>query len=226
MRHDNTKIFISNFHIVSGSTKIWYGIPDVVLLPDSVLMVEPATKNIKKKYKLKDEEKLSEICEEKKHTRSLNSKQVTSQIISQTVTFSLYISNLKIRKPELKIPDISLIPTFIINPTSLHIFMYDYRHDVLLCSDNPPLELWDESGFHFKKSTVFYIWMILNHMVCMPKFQSFQTECLQNSSNFHSLCELYGLQPSKISHDILFGNSFPPHKNVKKRKRYYLNHQN
>ena len=195
---------------------MWYGIPDVILLPNSV-MVEPETsarKTKKKKYRLKEENNLADMAdirEVKRGKDGLLSRNVASQIISQTITFSLYTSNLKKRNPQLiTASDVSLIPSILLTPYHYSIYMYDYENDVLLTSSPILSRIWDNTGYHFNKSTILQFWMLLNHMVCTPFLHPNQLNCLKGSSNFQNLCLQSGLNLTDVTKHILFKSEFNP----------------
>ncbi|XP_076103126.1 uncharacterized protein LOC143072189 [Mytilus galloprovincialis] len=195
-----------------GNSKMWYGYPDVVLLPNTVMVEQDFKQEAEDKeevHDLKNEKRAAEICELKTN-QNLNNERIASQIISQTITVSLYTSALRIRKPELGIPDISLIPSLILTPSTYCIYMYDNKHDILLTSGPNPTYLWDDSGvgYRFNKSAIMHIWMAMNHFQLLPSLDPAHIEFIQQSSNFNKLCEMNGLELPKIAGHILFQSKF------------------
>ncbi|CAC5398837.1 unnamed protein product [Mytilus coruscus] len=195
-----------------GNSRLWYGYPDVVLLPNTVMVEQDIKQEEEEKeevYNSKNEKRESQICE-LEINQNLHNERIASQIISQTITASLYTSALRIRKPELGIPDISLIPSLILTPSTYCIYMYDSKHDILLTSGPNPTYLWDDSGlgYQFNKSAIMHIWMALNHFQLLPSLDPAHIEFIQQSSNFQKLCEMNGLELPKIAGHILFQSKF------------------
>ncbi|VDI07655.1 Hypothetical predicted protein [Mytilus galloprovincialis] len=199
-----------------GNSKMWYGYPDVVLFPNTVMVEQDFEQEEEAKeevYNLENEKRALEICELETNQNLnilLKKERIASEIISQTITASLYTSALRIRKPELEIPDISLIPSLLLTPSTYCIYMYDSKHDILLTSGPNPTYLWDNSGlgYHFNKSAIMHIWMALNHFQLLPSIDPAHIELIQQSSNFQKLCETNGLELAKIASQIQFQSKF------------------
>ncbi|XP_063425033.1 uncharacterized protein LOC134708438 isoform X2 [Mytilus trossulus] len=199
-----------------GNSKMWYGYPDVVVFPNTVMVEQDFEQEEEEKedvYNLQNEKRAFERCELETN-QNLNilrkKERIASEIISQTITASLYTSALRIRKPELGIPDISLIPSLLLTSSTYCIYMYDSKHDILLTSGPNPTYLWNNSGvgYRFNKSAIMHIWMALNHFQLLPSIDPAHIELIQQSSNFQKLCETNGFELAKIASQIQFQSKF------------------
>lgn len=198
-----------------GYEELWYGHPDIVLIPDEQPDYIPLSfyeefpsdelddENMAQERDiLKRNDRSTEMCEIKPKNTHFN--KCAEQILSQAITFAFYQGNVMNNKG---IPPVStLIPSLVLTPAHCYIVMYDYVNDILLSSNLQSCSLWDESDMKLNLTAVLQIWMVLNHMDFVPALSKRAEHVLVGSCNFHNILQnLHLFEKTKnISHKSTF----------------------
>ncbi|XP_062616041.1 uncharacterized protein LOC134277747 [Saccostrea cucullata] len=215
-----------------GCEEIWYGHPDVVLVPPRLSYVPLCFISDDPEDELKeDEEILTEDCLQENCSSTdicevngakLIFEKCAEQILSQAITVSFCEGNVVLTDGEGLCGPI-LVPSLVLTPLHYYIVMYDYENDILLSSGHQPASLWDESGVRFNLSAVLQIWMVLNHRFFGPKLNDTLLKDFSHSCNFHKI--LKELQMFDKTKDISYSPSFRRKETkdkVNKKKHFML----
>ncbi|XP_061187621.1 uncharacterized protein LOC133195710 [Saccostrea echinata] len=213
-----------------GCEEIWYGHPDIVLVPPRFSYIplcfigdDPEDElqedeGILTKDCLQENCRSTDICEVK--GAKLIFEKCAEQILSQAITFSFCEANAAYADGKgLFSP--TLVPSLVLTPLHYYIVMYDYENDILLSSGHQPASLWDESGVRFNLSAILQIWMVLNHCFFGPKLNDTLLKDFSQSCNFHKI--LKELQVFDKTKDISYSPSFRQKETSKaKTKKHFM----
>ena len=189
---------IGNFHFNLGYEELWYGHPDIVLIPEElpdyipVSIYEEFTNDElddentdQERDILQRNDEATEMCDIK--SKNTHFDKCAEQILSQAITFAFYQGN--IMKNNGISPSSTLVPSLVVTPGHYYIVMYDYMNDILLGSSLQRCSLWDENDMKFNLSAVLQIWMVLNHVDFVPALSPKAEQFLVGSCNFHNILQ-------------------------------------
>ncbi|XP_063402727.1 uncharacterized protein LOC134686845 [Mytilus trossulus] len=210
-----------------GCEDIWYGHPDIVLVPPNFSNIPLWFFEDDIEAQMQDDDDLStkDLLQENDGSIDISElklkmvlEKCAEQILSQAITFSFYEAN---RDSPGGRERHTLIPSLVLTPHHYLVVMYDYENDILLSSDHQISPLWDETGLKFNLSAILQIWMVLNHSYLKPKLSSvFQKD-------FAFTCEIHRifkeLQVFDKTKQITYRPSFrQENKHVKDKKPFML----
>ncbi|XP_062583228.1 uncharacterized protein LOC134244999 [Saccostrea cucullata] len=207
-----------------GCEEIWYGHPDIVLVPSRFSYVPLCFIGDDPEDELQEDEEIltkdclqenypTDICEDL--GAKLIFEKYAEQILSQAITFSFCEANVALTDGE-GLCGPTLVPSLVLTPLYYYIVMYDYENDILLSSGHRPTSLWDESGVRFNLSAILQIWMVLNHRFFGPKLNNTLLKDFSQSCNFNKI--LKELQMFDKTKDI----SYSPSVRRKETKHFML----
>ncbi|XP_061170758.1 uncharacterized protein LOC133180211 [Saccostrea echinata] len=207
--------YISYGHTGLGYEELWYGHPDIVLMPDELPDYIPISffeefpndelddeNTGQERDGLQRNEKSTEKCEIK--SKNTHFDKWAEQILSQAITFAFYQGNV-VNSNGIS-PVSALIPSLVLTPAHYYIVMYDYVNDILLSSSLQRCSLWDESYMKLNLSAVLQMWMVLNHLDFVPALSPKEEHVLEGSCNFHNILQNMHLfeKTKNISHKSTF----------------------
>ncbi|XP_052090156.1 uncharacterized protein LOC127726722 [Mytilus californianus] len=210
-----------------GCEDIWYGHPDIVLVPpnfsniplwffeDDVEAQMQEDDDLLTKDLLQQNNKSIDISEIK---LNMVFEKCAEQILSQAITFSFCEANTDSSGERERH---TLIPSIVLTPHHYLVVMYDYENDILLSSDHQISPLWDETGVKFNLSAVLQIWLVLNHSYFKPKLST------EFQKDFAFKCEIHRilkeLQVFDKTKQITYRPSFrQENKRLKAKKPFML----
>ncbi|CAC5407031.1 unnamed protein product [Mytilus coruscus] len=193
-RNCGEEIIYDNIGI--GSEYLWYGCPDIMMLPyggvcgivvpedstseDNEFMVESSNigTNLKTFVGNRD-------------TSSLRGENTVQRIISMAITFSMFQ---KVSKPTLNLEQTqsaSMVPIIAANARHFDIYLYNSKNDILLRNNGPPIPLWNDETIRkipakLHLSSVLQLWMTINYLSVQPQLKKEDTEILSGSCGFLS----------------------------------------
>lgn len=187
-----------NFHFNLGYEELWYGHPDIVLIPEELPDYIPVSfyeeftndelddeNTDQERDILQRNDEVTEMCEIKSKNTLFD--KCAEQILSQAITFAFYQGN--IMNNNGISPTSTLIPSLVVTPGHYYIVMYDYMNDILLGSSLQRCSLWDENDMKLNLSAVLQIWMVLNHVDFVPAHSPKAEQFLVGSCNFHNILQ-------------------------------------
>ncbi|XP_061186441.1 uncharacterized protein LOC133194516 [Saccostrea echinata] len=181
-----------------GHADIWYGRPDVVVIP------KPNNGYMVPLWYINEEEEDEEDEIRDVHPLEIKVqskfKHFASQVLSQAITFAFYQSNV-IKKRGI-VPLTTLVPSLVLTPRHYYIILYDYKNDILLSSGHQDSSLWDDTNdCRLNLSAILHIWMVLNYKDFVPTLDTEVIHHFARSSNIHNILESQNLleETEKIS---------------------------
>ncbi|XP_061167925.1 uncharacterized protein LOC133176885 [Saccostrea echinata] len=210
-----------------GSESLWYGHPDIVLIPPGspnipVWFYEDPEHDMHSEDTtdfLSQNSTSDDLCKVTEKHSIFGDK--AGQIISQAITHSFSEANMNCKQltENKHLFHHTLIPTLTLTPDHYCVVMYDYENDILLSSGHQKMSLWDDSGLKFNLSAVLQIWMVLNHRFFSPKLDDVMQRDFSHSCNLHQT--LKDMQVFDKTKDISFRHSFE-----QKSMKYFMPYSN
>ncbi|XP_063403076.1 uncharacterized protein LOC134687047 [Mytilus trossulus] len=191
-RNCGEEIIYDNIGI--GSECLWYGSPDIMMLPYGgvcgIVVPEDSEDNelMLESYNLDTNLK---TFIENGDTSSLRGENTVQRIISMAITFSMYQ---KVSKPALKLEQTQsafMVPIIAANARHFDIYLYDSKNDILLRNNGPPIPLWEDDTIRknpakLNLSSVLQLWMTINYLSMQLQLRKEDIEILSGSCGFLS----------------------------------------
>ncbi|XP_052087577.1 uncharacterized protein LOC127724598 [Mytilus californianus] len=176
-----------------GSEYLWYGCPDIMMLPYGGVcgIVVPEDSSSEDNELSSNLETNLKTFVEYRDTSSLRGENTVERIISMAITFSMFQ---KISKPILNLEQTqstSMVPIIAANARHFDIYLYDSKYDILLRNNGPPIPLWEDETIRkipakLNLSSVLQLWMTINYLSMQMQLRKEDTVILSGSCGFLS----------------------------------------
>ncbi|CAC5407029.1 unnamed protein product [Mytilus coruscus] len=188
-RNCGEEIMYDNIGI--GSECLWYGSPDIMMLPYGgvcgiVVPGDSKSEDTEFMVEISNIESHQKTFVENRDTLSLRAENTVQRIISMAITFSMFQ---KVSKPTLNLeqsPSTSMVPIIAANARQFDIYLYDSKYDILLRNMGPPIPLWEDETIRknpakINLSSVLQLWMTINYLSFQPQLRKEDIEFLSGS---------------------------------------------
>ncbi|CAC5407025.1 unnamed protein product [Mytilus coruscus] len=193
-RNCGEEIMYDNIGI--GSESLWYGCPDIMMLPYGGvcgIVVPEDSSSEDNEFMLQSSNLESNLKTfmENRDTSSLRGENTVQRIISMAITFSMFQ---KVSKPTLNLEQsqsASMVPIIASNARQFDIYLYDSKCDILLRNNGPPISLWEDDAIRkysakLNLSSVLQLWMTINYLSVQPQLSKEHAKFLSGSCGFLS----------------------------------------